>query len=82
MEGSARDQRLFGSYAIEVTLDLAEVLRAGDDLLTRIAALVETDAAELLEVGHLGYELLTRGGADQRKSGHDIEPAPRRDAGR
>src|SRR4029079_10850829 len=43
---------------VEPALHLAAVLRARDDLLAGIAALVEIDAARALEVDHLRHELI------------------------
>jgi hypothetical protein len=62
--------------AIEVALDLAEILRAGDDFLTGIAALVETDRPSCSKFGHLRNELLFGALADQRHTGLDIQPLP------
>ena len=47
-------------------LDRAAVLAARHDLLARVAALLEVDAADQFEVDHLRHELLDRGRRDAR----------------
>src|SRR4051812_26335395 len=53
-------------------LHLAAVLRARDDLLARIAALLEVDAAQLLEIDHLRHEEVLRGSRDQGAPGLNL----------
>ena len=62
--------------AAHVTLELAEVLHARDDLLTGVAALPEAQAVDELEVDHLRHERLARGGDDAREPGGDVAEAP------
>src|SRR5205814_7275592 len=57
-------------------LHLPAVLRARDDLLPRIAAFAEVDAAERLEVDHLRHELVLRRARDQRPAGADLLQRP------
>ena len=63
-------------------LHLAEVLRPGNHLLAGVAALVEADAADLFEIGHLRHEFFLGGQRDERIGGLDVEPAPDGTAGR
>ena len=56
---------------------LPEVLAARDDLLARIAALLEIHAAEHFEVDHLRNELLLRRRKDGRNRRGDFAPPPR-----
>src|SRR6185295_5898628 len=57
-------------------LHLAAVLRARDDFLAGIAAFLEVDAAEGLEVHHLRHELVLRRRGDQRPPGLDLLQVP------
>ncbi len=47
-------------------LELAEVLAAGNDLLSWIAAFLEIDAADQFEIDHLRDEFLLRSRRDVR----------------
>jgi hypothetical protein len=55
---------------------LAAVLRARDDFLAGIAAFLEVDAAEDLEVHHLRHELVLRRRGDERAAGADFLQVP------
>ena len=81
MEIGTGRERLIAPDPVQVTLDLPEVLGAGNDFLPRIAPLVETDAAELLEIGHLRNELFLRRSSHQREAGLNVEPPPGRQSG-
>ncbi len=56
----------------------AAVLAARDDLLAGIAALLEVDAADELEVDHLRHEAIDRRRFDGDDAAFDVEPAPGR----
>src|SRR5262245_59671996 len=76
VEGVARLRRRGDIREEHAPLHLSQVLGASDDLLSRVAALVEAHAADQLEVGHLRHELVAGGGGDQRDAGADVQPAP------
>ena len=59
-------------------LQRAAVLAARDDLLARIATLLEVHAADHFEVHHLRHELLDGGGHDARDAARHFEPGPGR----
>ena len=61
----ARRRRRVAVEQEHAALDRAAVLAARDDLLARIAALLEVDAADELEIDHLRHELLDRRGLDR-----------------
>ena len=69
-----------GVDAVEMTLDLAEILSARDDFLAGVTAFVEADRTQFVEVGHLRHEGLFRRIGNQRNTGLDIEPLPNRSA--
>ncbi len=69
-------ERNRAGHAEEMALDLAEIAGAGNDFLARIAALVEADAADLVEISHLRHELFTGGGGNPGQGGDHIETAP------
>jgi hypothetical protein len=75
-------QRHAAAHPVEMALDLAQVLGAGNDFLARVAAFVEADAANFLEIGHLRHEFFLGGQRDQREGGLNIQPAPGRCTGR
>src|SRR5690606_568256 len=56
-------------------LELAQVLRAGDDLLARVATLAEPDAADQLVVDHLGDPGFTGGRGDPGHAREHLQPA-------
>ena len=60
-------------------LGRAAVLAARDDLLPRVAALLEIDAADELEVDHLRNEAIDRRRFDRDDAALDLEPAPGRE---
>src|SRR5207344_343256 len=62
--------------AHHAALHFAAVLGARDDFLPGIAALLEIDAADLLEVDHLRHELILRRRGDQRPPGADLIERP------
>ena len=59
---------------IHPLLELAEVLRARHDFLSRVTALVEAHAADELEVEHLCNEFLLGRLGDQREAVANHEP--------
>ena len=61
-------------------LGRAAVLAARDDLLARVAALLEIDAADELEVDHLRHEPVDRRRLDRGDAALHLEPAPGRRA--
>ena len=68
-----------GARALEQehpALDRAAVLAARDDFLARVAALLEVDAADQLEIEHLRHEPIDRRGLDPRDAAAHLEPAP------
>eukprot|EP00825_Cyclidium_porcatum_P004432 TRINITY_DN1207_c0_g1_i9.p2 TRINITY_DN1207_c0_g1~~TRINITY_DN1207_c0_g1_i9.p2 ORF type:complete len:336 (+),score=37.03 TRINITY_DN1207_c0_g1_i9:1329-2336(+) len=75
-------QGMLAGQSEQVALDLAEVLGPGDHFLAGVAAFVEADAADFLEVGHLWHEFFLRGQRDQRERRLHIKPAPDGQAGR
>src|SRR5262249_61086418 len=78
VEGGGGARRCVDIGGKHAPLQLAEILRARDDLLARVAALVEAHAADQLEVRHLGDELVLRGSGDQGKTPANVQPAPQR----
>src|SRR5882762_7101596 len=69
---------LSGDFGEEhAALELAEVLHARDHLLAGVAALVEADSAEKLEVRHLRNELVLRRSSHQGHAAANVEPSPR-----
>src|SRR6185369_13787546 len=53
-------RRCLNRAAIHTPLELAQVLAARDDLLSRVAAFLEIDAADELEIRHLRHEVVLR----------------------
>lgn len=82
MQHVAGLQRLLAVHAVQVALDLAEVLGAGHDFLAGVAPLVETDATHFFEIGHLRHEFFLGGQRHQGEGRLDVEPAPDGDTGR
>jgi len=82
MQNIAGLQRLRAGQAMQVAFDLAEVLGAGNNFLPWVAALVEADATDLFEIGHLRHELFLGGQGDEREGRLNIKPAPGGDARR
>src|SRR5690606_33779364 len=71
--GRRRGRRsAFRGEAFETPLHGAEMVEARDDLLAGVAALVEGDAAEAVEVQHLRHVALRKRGADVGQSGSDL----------
>ena len=77
---ATRGGRAFGQH--HAALERAAVLAARDDLLARIAALLEVHAAHQLEVDHLRHEGLDGAGDDARHARLHLEPVPHVGAGR
>lgn len=61
---------------IHAALELAEIVGARDDFLARIAAFLEADAADALEVDHLRDERFLCFGQHDRHAGANFEPLP------
>ena len=63
-------------HRVGAALERAAVLAARHDFLARVAALLEVDAAQQLEVQHLRHELLDGRGHDAGHAAAHLEPAP------
>jgi glutamate racemase len=59
--------------ALHAAFDAPAIVRARDDLLARVATLVEGDGAERIEVQHLRDELLGGCGVHLRQAGGDVQ---------
>ena len=64
--------------AAEVTFETAEILGAGDDFLTRIATLVETQAIDAVQMQRLRQKEIALGRGNARDSRPDVEEIPGR----
>ncbi|MNN25928.1 hypothetical protein D3C81_1394210 [compost metagenome] len=62
--------------AIQAALEAAEVLHAGNDFLAGVAALLEADAAEGLQVEHLRNEQFAGGAEHLADAGADLGQQP------
>ena len=74
--GAGRKQRRARNKALHAALDAPAVVRAGDDLLARIAALVKGDRTERIEIQHLRDEFFGGRRVDLRHAVGDIKCAP------
>ncbi len=72
----ARAHRCVGIEEEHPSLDRSAVLASRDDFLSRIAALLEVDATDQLEVQHLRHEPVDRCRFDRRDAALHLEPAP------
>ena len=61
---------------VHALLQPPQVLGTRDDFLARIAAFLETDAAQQIPVGRLQHEVILCRRDDHRNAGADAEPAP------
>src|SRR5687767_15214214 len=73
---SGRRRRSAVFEAEHASLDRAPKMRARDDLLARVAALLEIDAAQQVEVEHLRNERCVCFGIDLRQAGADSRELP------
>src|SRR5690606_3725977 len=72
-----RRQILAGhAQALQAALELAEVLHARNDFLARIAAFLETDATDGLQVDHLRDEQFAGGPEDLADAGAHLTEQP------
>ena len=58
------------------TLQRASILTSRHDFLPGVAAFLEIDAPQQLEVDHLRHEQIDRLGLDEGNAARDLEPAP------
>jgi hypothetical protein len=74
--GTGGGGRAARGEGVQPLLQSPEILRARDDLLSRIAALLEADATERVQVERLRHELVGRGGRHERNTRAHLREPP------